>query len=321
MAETIRLNKVLRELNISLDRAVEFLDSKGVEVEKRPTTKISEETYSILSNEFQTDANKKMASQEVNEAKNKEKEELRVKREKEQEAKQKADDAAKAAKAAQLKKDEEVIKASKALEGPKTVGKIDLDSGKKVAKKVEKTPEAKPAVAKSEKAPEAKVTPKAEVKVEAKATTSNKAKVDSKPVDSKAKVDSKVKTEAKAEVKADAKATPAKEVAKEDAEPQEPVEETLKTKYTKLSGPKIAGEKIDLSQFNKPKKKKEDPKKDDNANKRKRRRISKPGDNNNRSNLKKDNKIDILNTNVTNDLFIDKKIKSLFSKNTLFFNS
>ena len=44
MAETIRLNKVLRELNISLDRAVEFLDSKGVEVEKRPTTKISEET-------------------------------------------------------------------------------------------------------------------------------------------------------------------------------------------------------------------------------------------------------------------------------------
>jgi translation initiation factor IF-2 len=29
MAETIRLNKVLRELNISIDRAVEFLDSKG----------------------------------------------------------------------------------------------------------------------------------------------------------------------------------------------------------------------------------------------------------------------------------------------------
>ena len=28
MAETIRLNKVLRELNISLDRAVEYLDSK-----------------------------------------------------------------------------------------------------------------------------------------------------------------------------------------------------------------------------------------------------------------------------------------------------
>eukprot|EP01026_Neomeris_dumetosa_P077029 TRINITY_DN82964_c0_g1_i2.p3 TRINITY_DN82964_c0_g1~~TRINITY_DN82964_c0_g1_i2.p3 ORF type:complete len:104 (+),score=11.34 TRINITY_DN82964_c0_g1_i2:48-359(+) len=73
MAETIRLNKVLRELNISLDRAVEFLDSKGIEIEKRPTTKISEEVYTILSDEFETDANKKVASKEVSEAKQKEK--------------------------------------------------------------------------------------------------------------------------------------------------------------------------------------------------------------------------------------------------------
>ncbi|HAI17801.1 MAG TPA: translation initiation factor IF-2, partial [Xanthomarina gelatinilytica] len=47
----------------------------------------------------------------------------------------------------------------------------------------------------------------------------------------------------------------------------------------KLSGPKIAGDKIDLSQFNKPKKKTDDKKKDDKstANKKKRRRISKAG--------------------------------------------
>ena len=69
MAETIRLNKVLRELNISLDRAVEFLDSKGIEIDKRPTTKISEDTYKILSDEFETDANKKVKSQKVSEAK------------------------------------------------------------------------------------------------------------------------------------------------------------------------------------------------------------------------------------------------------------
>jgi len=91
MAETIRLNKVLRELNISLDRAVEFLDSKGVDVEKRPTTKISEATYKILSDEFETDAGKKIKSQAVSEAKLKEREDLRVKREKELEAKQKED--------------------------------------------------------------------------------------------------------------------------------------------------------------------------------------------------------------------------------------
>ena len=45
MAEVknMRLNKVLRELNISLDRAVDFLKEKGHEIEARPTTKISAE--------------------------------------------------------------------------------------------------------------------------------------------------------------------------------------------------------------------------------------------------------------------------------------
>ena len=76
MAQT-RLNKVLRELNISIDRAVDFLESKGVTIEKSPNTKISAEVYDILSGEFQTDANKKVASLEVSEAKLKEKEELR----------------------------------------------------------------------------------------------------------------------------------------------------------------------------------------------------------------------------------------------------
>ena len=65
--ETIRLNKVLRELNISLDRAVDHLSSKGFDVEARPTTKISNEVYQVLLDEFQTDMTKKVASQEVGE--------------------------------------------------------------------------------------------------------------------------------------------------------------------------------------------------------------------------------------------------------------
>ena len=74
MAEnkTLRLNKVLRELNISLDRAVEHLASHGFEVEARPTTKISNEEYEVLLDEFQTDRSKKVASQEVSEEKKKE---------------------------------------------------------------------------------------------------------------------------------------------------------------------------------------------------------------------------------------------------------
>lgn len=242
MAETIRLNKVLRELNISLDRAVEFLDSKGVEIEKRPTTKISQETYNILSDEFETDANKKIKSQKVNEEKNKEKEELRLQREKELEEKQKAEEAAKVE---ALKKEQEVVKASKSLSGPKTVGKIDLDQDKK-SKKVEEKP-------------------KEEIATEApKPIEKEGSKKEETPKEEKSK---------KEEVK--------KEAPQAEVEKLEPVEETLKTQYKKLSGPKIAGDKIDLSQFNKPKKKKDDKKSsNDSSNKKKRRRISKPGDNN-----------------------------------------
>ncbi|PHR97486.1 MAG: hypothetical protein COA80_07625, partial [Leeuwenhoekiella sp.] len=85
MAEVknMRLNKVLRELNISLDRAVDFLKEKGYEVEARPTTKISAEVYEVLSDQFQTDANKKVASKEAAQEKQKEKEAIRQAREEE----------------------------------------------------------------------------------------------------------------------------------------------------------------------------------------------------------------------------------------------
>ncbi|WP_282133933.1 translation initiation factor IF-2 [Seonamhaeicola maritimus] len=253
MAGTIRLNKVLRELNISLDRAVEFLDSKGVEIEKRPTTKISEEVYAILSDEFETDANKKVASKEVSEAKQKEKDALREQRERELEAKQKE----------AAKKEEEVVKASGSISGPKTVGKIDLspkkaEAKKEEVKKEEPVKEAPAKVVKEEKPVAEK--PVAEKPKEEKPA----AKVEEKPAPKKETP--KKKEEA-----------PVKEISNEEVPP---VEEKVKTQYKKLTGPKIAGDKIDLSQFNKPKKKKEEKKpeaKTGDATKKKRRRISKVG--------------------------------------------
>ena len=77
-AKTMRLNKVLREFNISLDRAVDFLNSKGHEIDARPTTKISSEIYQLLFDEFQTDKSKKVASKEVGEEKRKEKVSLKA---------------------------------------------------------------------------------------------------------------------------------------------------------------------------------------------------------------------------------------------------
>ena len=123
MADTIRLNKVLRELNISIDRVADFLESKGHKIEKRPTTKISKDLYDLLCDEFQIDADKKIASKEVVEAKNKEKEKIREKHEREQENHiNKAED--------------EIIKASSKVVQFKKIGKIDLSSDKEVDKPV-----------------------------------------------------------------------------------------------------------------------------------------------------------------------------------------
>ena len=126
-AKTIRINKVLREFNISLDRAVEFLGSKGHVVEARPTSKISETEYQVLFAEFQTDKSKKVEAKEVGEEKRKEKEELRIEREKEE--------------VERLAVPIVVVKAEKKLDGPKMLGKIDL-SPKKESKPVvtEKAP-------------------------------------------------------------------------------------------------------------------------------------------------------------------------------------
>ncbi|VAW18887.1 Translation initiation factor 2 [hydrothermal vent metagenome] len=195
---TIRLNKVLRDLNISLDRVVEYLSSKGYEIEARPTTKISEEIHQVLLDEFQTDMSKKVASKEVGEEKRKEKEAIRVRLEQEQEERRLVREKRTAA-------SEQIIKAKTELSGPKTVGKIDLNPKKKEKKAKEKVEEAQPE----------KVTPKK----------------------------------------------------KETAEPEEEKTEEkllenkkLATQYKKLSGPKIMGDKIDLTKFQKPKKKKEEAK-------------------------------------------------------------
>ena len=44
----IRLNKVSRNLNISITRAVEFLQNKGYSVANNPNSKITEEQFTML---------------------------------------------------------------------------------------------------------------------------------------------------------------------------------------------------------------------------------------------------------------------------------
>ena len=111
--------KNLRELNISLDRAVEFLSFKKIEIEARPTAKISRDVYQLLLDEFETDKSKKDASHEISEEKKKEKESIRVL----QEIKEKE-------RLEQQQKRQEVIKAKVNINKPVTLGKIDLDTAK-----------------------------------------------------------------------------------------------------------------------------------------------------------------------------------------------
>jgi translation initiation factor IF-2 len=244
--KTMRLSSVLRELNISLDRAVEYLGKHGHEVEARPTTKISQDTYQVLLDGFETDANKKAASKEVGEEKRKEKEAIRVEIEAKLEKK----------KAEEAKKEEEILRAKADKIEFKTVGKIDIDNlGKKTeaentVKETASVPVAKEEVAsiKEEKKPE--VVTESKKLEEPKVETP---KLESKPVQ---------------QVQKDEKHT---EITSENAE-------SIVTQYKKLDGPKMTGQTIDLKQFERAKKKNPEVKKDASADPRKKRkRISKPG--------------------------------------------
>ena len=258
-AKTMRLNKVLREFNISLDRAVEYLSSKGYEVESRPTTKISGEEYQVLLEEFQTDKSKKVASKEVGEEKRKEKEEIRIASERELEEKQKKIDASK-----------KLIKAEVKLEGPKTLGKIDLEI---------KAPKPK-----EEKSKQAKKEVSAPVKEETIAKSVEIDEVKASKVDESSPVTKEVSAPVKKEISTTNKQeenttsvkeeTPAKNDDK-DSETNPADSEKVVTQYKKLDGPKITGEKIDLTQFKKPEKKKKETTNTDKEKRSKRRRISK----------------------------------------------
>ncbi len=247
--KTTRLNKVLRDLNISLDRAVEYLADKGHEIESRPTTKISSEVYQVLLDGFQTDASKKAASKEVGVEKRKEKDAIRAELDAKQEEKRLED-----------AKKEEVLKAKAKKLEVKTVGKIDIDNLGKSAPKKEvevkpETPEVQSSIV-SEASKEEPVAKEVEEPKEVKAV---------KPVSGVEKEASKI--EKKVEVKNDTTKIEekAEEVTAENAE-------AIKTQYKKLDGPNFTGAKIDLKQFEKPKKKQPEVKKEAAADPRKKRK-------------------------------------------------
>jgi len=306
MAESsVRLNKVLKELNISLSRAVEFLATKGIEVDARPTTKIDGETYDILVAEFETDMTKRQKSRKVTEENRLQKEAIKAESKKEDEeveekaeepaekpveaveeepvkeektetpeptAEEKVEEEAPATveetaeekqpevkdpepeAEAEAEEDDSVIRGRRNLGGPKTVGKIDLDSLKKPKKKEEPKKEEEPVKAETE-----------ETTAKSEPAKEEPAKEESAPVAETPKEEKPEEKPAEESKSSDEKA----ESAESDGEEKD---ENIQTKYQKLQGIKDTGMKIDLDKFKKPEKKKDD-KSDDNKKKRRRKRV------------------------------------------------
>ena len=254
--KTIRISKVLKDVNISLSTAAEELKKhKNIEIDASPNTKISEEAYQFLLNKFSADKSKRAVSKEIVEDKRKEREAIRIEQEKENQEKRR-------------QQEQEVIKAKGHLAGLKPVGKIDLDGGKSAAEK--------PAVAAPAPTPAETVTPvatdaptaAAPAKKEEAPTSDSSAKKNHKEGKEKDKKKDKEKDRNQAAQKnktvyqnplIQPVAPPKKKENalkhKEEYTPEAPIG-IIETQYQKLTGPKVVGEKIDLSQFEKKKKKK-----------------------------------------------------------------
>lgn len=304
-----RLSKALKEFNISLETAVDYLKKdKGIDIESSLNTKITEEIYDLLADKFDADKSKRKVSKEIVEDQRKEREAIRIEQEKENEEKRKQ------------QQEQEVIRAkgTVTVAGIKTVGKIELDAKKASSDLPSAEEKVTVEAVKEEKTPEKEIKKADETDAKVQSNPEEFSKPESKEPSthsSDKETVSHKKSEEKNKKKHD---FPQKEKSqqtqknqnnsnkpftlnkpnegnnpkfetKKAKEEEEPEIGVIETQYQKLTGPKLVGEKIDLSQFEKKKKKKKKGDKnkeskpnnesqkvgDDNAEKRKRKRIRK----------------------------------------------
>ncbi len=255
----MRLNKVIKELNVSIQRVADALKDNGFEGEITLNTKITEEQYTSLKKNFADDINRKEEAEKRFHSRREEK-----RSSKEADAAHTVGDGEEATAQAAPKTEQASQTAETAPEaaaadndnaegGLKVVGHIDLDAFKKPAKKTKE--KAAKAETKSEPKAEKKAEPKAEKKEAAPAPEAPKAEAPA--AEEKAPAAPAAETEDKAAHlgKADSDG-----VFKLNSEPR-------------LTGPKVLGT-VDLSAINgstRPKKKtKEERKKERDGKKRNR---------------------------------------------------
>ena len=283
--KNIRLSKAAKELNVSIQTLVEFLDTKGQKVDLNPNVRLTPEQYELVAAKFQTEREVReqaekiempvngesvsIAADEPNKGKEATEEVVIIKNvfEKEDSAAPAAEKTAKRNKKAEPEKSEE-----KAEEQPKA------KATKKEVEKKEEKKEKEEKEGKEEEKPAIEAKSKTEKKAEAKAEENHiglkildKIDLDSIPLSSPAKKSKKGKSskepkgaknesqskesgknqkkESEAKPKVQAEPTPEPQPTPAPEKEEKKVE-FIPTEYQKLEGPKVL-DKIDLSQIEK----------------------------------------------------------------------
>ena len=283
--KNIRLSKAAKELNVSIQTLVEFLDTKGQKVDLNPNVRLTPEQYELVAAKFQTEREVReqaekiempvngesvsIAADEPNKGKEATEEVVIIKNvfEKEDSAAPAAEKTAKRSKKAEPEKSEE-----KAEEQPKA------KATKKEVEKKEEKKEKEEKEGKEEEKPAIEAKSKTEKKAEAKAEENHiglkildKIDLDSIPSSSPAKKSKKGKSskepkgaknesqskesgknqkkESEAKPKVQAEPTPEPQPTPAPEKEEKKVE-FIPTEYQKLEGPKVL-DKIDLSQIEK----------------------------------------------------------------------
>lgn len=243
----IKISKAVKDLNIGIQTARDFLKKNEIEVDDNINARISDEAYNLLIQKFKPAMQQKKAAEQI------------IHDRKEEKAAQAAE---KKRREAEESKTVEV-----AIQKPKVLGKIELDAkGNPVAPKpaAPEAPKAEEVKMEEKKAEEQKPAPAALPKEEAKP----------EPAAVEPKKEEKAPAEPKVEKPQPVAETPVVEQKKEEAPAPAPQAEPEAISNTpRMQGPKVVG-KIDLSALNqstRPKKKTKEEKRNERINKEKAR--------------------------------------------------
>lgn len=247
--KSTRLSKAAREFNVGISTIVEFLHSKGVEIDTNPNTKLDNTAYNLLVSEYSSDVQLKQKSQEMALKPNKS-------------ASVSIEDVTTTSETVLAEEEEEVISVKIETKTPKVVGKIDLNPPKKVKEKVEvaekeEEQETKVEIAKEENTKAEETAKIEEVNIPKSDEPKVVGRINLDKLNQKTRPTKKTRAEKEAIKKAEKAATHSinkqkktvtKPVEQETVKSTEQKDENfLETKVKQLSGPTVVG-KIELKE-------------------------------------------------------------------------